>query len=474
MKHSPDSADTVDNKKPRFLEEAEHSTWDAFNIWGPVTLLTLTGFIVAWMFVEPAPPDYIKIATGAKSGAYYETAQKYAEIFKQEGIDVEIIETAGTVENYELLLEDNDVHLAIVQGGSKPETLSGRSVEAIASLYFEPLWIFTSAETDASSLNDLVGKRINIGPPGSGTEALMVRLLASNGLVDPVSGNPIDGQITISRESNSEALNQLKGGSLDGLCVVTSPTSPLLRQMFAMPEIKLMPFRRNETYRLLFPALSAITLQEGIINLRENRPETGVPLLAPVANMVCTAELHDAFIPVLCKAANQVHAEGNLLVPPGEFPSLEYIEYDAHPAAVDFFESGPSFLNRYLPFWVASFLNRTKILLVPLLTLAIPLIKLAPPIYRWQIRSRIYRWYGTLRKIDQEQLRSNNPADKERLLKTLDRISTELSEVNVPLSYMEEFYNLHMHIELVRGRIKGWELGTEEDKDDNESDEGQG
>ena len=62
---------------------------------GPAILITVIGFVIPWQFVNPAPPRHIRIATGTDQGAYYLFAQRYREQLAQEGIELEILTTAG-------------------------------------------------------------------------------------------------------------------------------------------------------------------------------------------------------------------------------------------------------------------------------------------------------------------------------------------------------------------------------------------
>ena len=111
-------------------------------------------------------------------------------------------------------------------------------------------------------------------------------------------------------------------------------------------------------------------------------------------------------------------------------------------------------LYRTLPFWIASTVDRLAILAIPLITVLIPLMRIAPPTLRWRIRRRIYRWYRQLRVIDDDLGRADLPpqrlaADRDQLRELDD----EVSETDVPLSYMEEFYNLRLHIAYMRQRV---------------------
>ncbi|MBB01989.1 MAG: TAXI family TRAP transporter solute-binding subunit [Rubinisphaera brasiliensis] len=456
---SEDTLPEGHTNKPSLFREFEESRRLIMKTWGPMALAVAFAFFVAWFFVEPAPPDHMKIAAGPRDGAYFRYATEYAEVFARNGYELEVIETAGSIENYRLLTKENDVHLAIVQGGTKPETLSDAEFEAIASLYYEPLWIFVRDDQEMTRLKDLSGKTVAIGPPDSGTHAIARKLLQANGLIETVPSDSeadgtveLDGAVKLSDAGGYAAIQQLRDAEIDAACLVLPAGHSLIDELLSTPDVSLLQFDRMEAYRRLYPFLSSVTLYEGVVDLERNLPGSDTKLLAPVANMICTSELHDAFVPLLIKAAQSSHQKAGIFASKNKFPSLEFAEYKPHPAALDFFQYGPSFLNRYLPFWLASFINRMKIMMLPLITLAFPLIKMAPPIYRWQIRARIYRWYDLLRELDQQR----DDRSVERIQKDLAEIQTmqnELKEVKVPLSYMEEFYNLHMHIELVKRRL---------------------
>ncbi|MCA9267233.1 MAG: C4-dicarboxylate ABC transporter substrate-binding protein, partial [Planctomycetales bacterium] len=203
-----------------------------------------------------------------------------------------------------------------------------------------------------------------------------------------------------------------------------------------------------------FPYLTPVTLGEGLLDLDRNLPDHQVTLVAPTACLVARGDLHPALTPLLLEAAAEVHAGGGYLEEPGEFPSPHRVDFPIGAEARRYFSRGPSLLYRYLPFRAAAWIDRVKLMLLPLITLLLPLAKAAPPVYRWRIRSKIYRWYRVLRDIDQKLKDSSEPIDaaaEVARLKTLDR---ELAEVSVPLSYMEEFYNLRLHIRYVQERLE--------------------
>jgi hypothetical protein len=93
-------------------------------------------------------------------------------------------------------------------------------------------------------------------------------------------------------------------------------------------------------------------------------------------------------------------------------------------------------------------------MIVPLLALLLPLIKVLPPAYAWRIRRRITRWYVALRRIDLEL--ETGPRDQDRLAdfaKQLEEIESEVAQVDVPLSYADQLYNLRLHIQALQHRL---------------------
>ncbi len=422
-----------------------------FKLCGPAVLVTLIGFGIAWYFVEPAPPDTVVIATGSQDGLYYAFGEAYSEVFQENGVTLDVRSTAGSIENYSLLEEENGIDLAIVQGGTADErTRDASGLETIASLYLEPVWVFYRDADELDELRQLGGKRIAVGAVGSGTRAIALELLQANGVVGEAADSP---RTALLDEGGIAAADKLRDGTIDAAFFVISPRSEIVRNLLHDDDVRLMSFERQDAYRRLYPYLSSVTLPPGVVDLANNLPSQPVKLIAPTANLVATPELHDAFVPLLLKAAAASHESGDLLAEKGQFPSLKYIEFPPNEAAEQYFKSGPSFLQRYLPFWVASLLDRTKIMLLPLLTLLIPLLKVAPPVYRWRIRSRIYKWYGVLRNIDQQMRQGESAEMLREHVTTLRTMERELNEVTVPLSYMEEFYNLRLHIDLVQRRL---------------------
>ncbi len=416
---------------------------EALKIGIPVALLALVGFWVAWSYVEPAPPKKITISAGAPGGAYYEYAERYREILAESGIELDVLESNGSIDNL-VRLDNDEADLGLVQGGiagGRPES----NVKSLASLYFEPLWVFERSGLDLQYISELEGKEVAIGPDGSGSQALALQILKASGVDERNTQLP--------PMEIHQAAAKLMAGEVDAAMFVAAPESDLLAELLRDQSIQLMSMRRHLSYRARYRFLSSVTLGEGMIDLDQNIPSEDKLLLAPAAVLVARDDLHPALTPVLLDAVTEVHKGGDFFAEPGEFPSARYVEFPITPQAENYLENGPSFLHRYLPFQWASLLDRMKILLLPLLTLLIPLARIAPPVYQWRIRSKVYRWYEVLREIDMA-LEIDPNADVGPQIERLETLEREVNDINVPLSYMDEFYALRLHIQLVQQKLE--------------------
>lgn len=429
---------------------------DAVKVGLPIVLLIIAGFVVAFQFVKPAPPSTITLAAGPKDGTYYVLAQAFVERLAREGITLHVLETAGTAENLELLTKDaalpkdaggRTVDVALVQSGVVPPRRYP-DLRSLGSLYLEPLWIFTHGLGTVDDPAALGGRRLFLGTAGSGTRALALRLLAAVG-VEPGAFEDR------AYPSTASAAAALTAGELDALFAVVAPEATIVKELLSLPEGALLSWRRAGAVTRNYPYLSEVAIPEGTLDLVRNLPAAPVTLVAASANLVVHKDLHPALQELLVIVAGDVPAAGSLLTPGETFPAPTHLAFPLSEDADHVYKRGPSFLLRLMPFWAASLVNRFLIMLVPLLTLAVPLFRMLPPVYRWRVRSRIYRWYRDLLSIEREAF-AGDLAGRADALDRLDAVEAEaeVRRVQVPLSYADELYNLHLHIRYLRDVLK--------------------
>lgn len=387
----------------------------------------------------------IRIATGSKTGMYYQYALEYQQRLKKEKVEVVIVPTAGSKEAQTLLHEEK-VDIAFIQGGTIDTEIS-QNLEALASIYLEPLWIFTkSNQRNINKVTDLKGKRISIGLKGSGTEQLSKKLLRANGISE-------ENTVFFSLDT-LEAQKALEKGEVDILFTVISPHSELITALLSDKEIHLMSVRRTQAYELHFPFLTHFLIPEGSYDLLHNVPPEDIKLISTVATLAIHKNFPAELIRLVMREVIHVHENETLFTTATHFPSADYLELPINKSAEKYLEKGENWLETIFPYWIAYSIDHFKLLLIPLLTLLLPLFKGVIPFYKWRIRRRVYHWYDDLIGIESILLDPES-LKKEECKEKLETLLQEISmQTKVPLSYAGELYELKMHIEFVLEQLR--------------------
>ena len=410
----------------------------------PIIALIVGAFYFTASFIQPSPKKEITIATGSKTGNYYKTALKYKDLLEKDGVKVNIINTAGSIENINLLREEK-ADIAFMQNGiSLKDEID---IESLASIYYEPLWIFYKNETSSIRyIMELVGKKIAIGAQGSGTKDLSLNILKDNGIDSTNS--------TLIEIDSSKAKEQLISGEIDAMFIVTSAGSSSIKELLESPNIFALDIKRANAYSRKYDFLEALNLYEGTLDLYKNIPSEDINILATTATLIARNDVSEELIRLFLKKVKEVHKPKGLFAMPNQFPNTLNLQFEINEEAHRYFQYGDTFLEKIFPYWIASNIDRLKILLIPLLTLMLPLLKGFFPLYTWSMRSKIYRWYDEIKEID-ESITNIEPKKKEENLIALEKLRKEISdETKVPLSFMGEYYNLQLHLNHVKERLE--------------------
>lgn len=406
--------------------------------WAPVVIVVL-GIAVALMFVAPAPPKKVKIAGGAEGGAYAGAAVLYADALRKKDIEVEVLTTQGSVDNLDLI-KTKKADIGIVQTGLAAD-LGANGVRSIGAVFYEPLWVFHRSGVSMEELQDVAGKRVAIGPEGSGVRVLASVLLEEAGVTpEKFTATPLAGQA---------AANALKAGEIDVALVVSGATTPFIADLIADPNLKLMSVKEAHALARRHTYLDEVMLYRGVVDLANILPREDVLLIAPAAQIVVREDLHPAIQSLLIEEAFAEHGGASLLSDPGRFPTPELSDIPVAEEAARYYKDGPTFLRRVFPFSVANFLERAWVLAIPLITLLIPLVRAAPPLYRWRIRRKIYIWYKDLRDLESQGRAAATPAERTEVRAKLADLQAQAGDVQVPVSYTDDLYRLRSHIRFV-------------------------
>ena len=424
------------------------SRWASLDFW-----LTLLGslaliagaFWVASRFITPAPPRHIVMTVGQEGGAYEGLAKEMQAALAQSGIQLTLRTTRGAREDLNLLNDPQaGVTLAVVQGGVATET-DGDALMSLAALYREPVWVFYRQGLKVARLSALKGRAMSIGPKGSGVRTLSEQLLKANGIDE--------GNTPLADLPSEEAAQQLIDHRLDAIMVIGAPESNLINKLMRQPGLRLLDFAQAEAYARQFPFLARLVLPMGSFDLARNLPDHDVTLVAPTANLVVRDDIHPALVDLLMDVVTDISSDASMLHVEGEFPSPKGVDIPLSDDAARYMKNGPSFLHKHLPFWLAVWADRLLVLLIPLVAVLLPVLRLAPAVYAWRIKSRIYRWYGRLKQLEYELDLAGGQFNRAQAMRRIDEIEHGVSQIRTPLAFSENLYNLRSHIELVRQRL---------------------
>lgn len=397
---------------------------------------------LTYQFVEPAPPGQLKLATGDPAGAYHRFGLSLQAAFAAEDITLELVPSQGSIDNL-ASLEDGSVDAAFLQSGIASGDINS-DIEGLASLYYEPVWLFSRANTSIKRLNELIGLRVATGTDGSGTRAVAQHLLTDSGL-----GN----EVTSIALASSNAANALLEGDIDAAFFITSEESSAIERLLESSDIELANLDRAEAHARRNRWLINLTVPRGVLNLQTNQPPSNIQLLAVAATLATRSDLHPALAELLLQTAAEVARKDTLFSSASRFPSPDYVDFPISTVAERYYERGIPFLQRYLPFWAANLLDRLKLLALPFLALLIPLSRVLPPAYKWTVRKKVYRWYDDVMDIDLSARKTSNPEHIRSCLTALEALESEVCSVEVPLSYANELFMLRQHIDLVKQRL---------------------
>lgn len=391
------------------------------------------------------PPESLTIAAGAPGSAYHDIALSYRAVLARDEIELNILETGGSVDNAAALAADAGADIALVQGGVPV----GPEAEGLAAVQVEPLWILarTGRVIDGDP-NSWQGLQVAIGANGSGTRMVAERLSKLTGAraLHPDQGIAIGG---------SAAAEALLAGELDIALFVAPPKASYLQGLIAAKEVRYLPLAHAEAIALQSRAARVVTMPSGIMDYQNSIPDRDLELIALVTRLVAREGLHPALVNRLMRAVIEVHSGGTIIPADREYPSAADMDIDGNGYAQQLLRKGFSPLENILPFWIVAQLNRILLVLVPAVLVLLPLLRLLPAIFQWIFRGRVFRHYARVNEIDQlvASQAALSPRERLALREELDDIERRLRHVSLPNTYRKQAYTMIHHIDYVRRRI---------------------
>ena len=368
------------------------SRWSVFK--GLAAILCVVGIVsFAAAYFIPAPPSTVTIATAFKGSTFVYYGKRYRDIFARSNVKLELRETNGAVENLSLLQDSKSgVDIAFVNGGvSKGSPPPG--LLSIGLMYNNAFWIFYRSTATLERLTQLKGKRIAVGPEGSGTRFSAEQVLGAAGITSATA--------TFLPYGGTAAADALKDGKVDVAWVLGGTDAAVVKALLHIPDVRLMNIPMAEAFTRIFPGLVRLVLPQGVFDIEGNIPPNDVTLLATTNRLLIRDDLHPEIVQLLLRTVSEVHGKQDIFQRAGEFPTQTDPEYPMAASAVDYYKNGPSFLQRHLPLWLGVHLQRAIAVLVAAIAIGIPLFNLAPKLYRWFLDDHMRKLYRRLRTIEE-------------------------------------------------------------------------
>lgn len=388
------------------------------------------------------PPDRLAFAAGPRDGGYWNVALRYRQLLARDGITLEILETAGSVENARLLGERR-ADVGLLQGGVRAPD---EGVEALGTVFTEPVLFLARRDRNLpANLGDWQGLRIAAGEPGSGTRAATSGLFATLGL-----GPPRNELVGLGGAEAGAALIQ---GAVDAVVYVTTLQAPYLRDLLAEPSVGLVSLDHIDGVSVRLPFSRVVEVPSGAVALSPPVPPRPVRLLSLQARLAAVDDLHPAVVDRLVAAAREIHGRRGIFALDGQYPSPDGVDMPIDAGALKLLLEGQSAFHGWLPYWVAAQIRQVLLVLVPLLFLVVPLVRALPFAYGWTMRRRVWRHYRKIREIEMALANAGSRAELEALDTRLRGIDRRLGAMALPPAFRDRAFDARLHLELVRRQI---------------------
>jgi TRAP transporter TAXI family solute receptor len=441
-KHRVDSSLKTDYWKD--VERKSHLKW-AIAIGAAVGLVALI-LLMSWL--RPGVPKEVNILTGPENGRSYRWAERYADYVAAHGIRANVVATAGSGEILARLTDDTAPAVGFLQSGIEREVGAGESrarLESLGSLYFEPLWVFVSESSRIHELSELAGKRVFPGRPGSDARATSRALFTIFGLTDQVVVDPYE-QLT-----PLEATDALVAGELDAVFLAGESGEASSRRLLDTSGIRAVSVRHADVYRRIQPDVAELLIPQGLLDLAHMVPHQDIQVIAPAINLVAREDLHPALVDLFLDAARRLQGGPSLLAERGTFPSEDYTSLPLSEHAKRYYDKGPSGLRKYLPFWLATWVDRLIIYVVPLLVVASSVFKGIPVIIQMKARLALRGFYRRIQLIENANDQKSN---RDAYLQELDAIEDATRTIHIPQMHIAHYFEFRQYIHDLRSRLQ--------------------
>jgi TRAP-type uncharacterized transport system substrate-binding protein len=416
--------------------------WKPLVIVIPSAAIVLAVLYMTYRFIDPIPPRHFVIAAGMAGSGYDNFARQYARILARDGVELEVRNAAGAVEDLNLLRDGASGVQAALTALGFTRTGDEDTLYSLGGVFDAPIFIFYRNAEPIRQFAQLRGKRLSIGTPGTALRALIFQVLAAT--------DAVDASTQLLELDSAEAIDALIAGEIDVAIFASQLDTSFLQRALGAPGLRLMNVAPAEAIAKTVPGLKHLVLSRGIISLTRDIPNSDVDLLASRNSLLVRKDLHPALQYLLLEAMREVHWPPGPFNRLGEFPAEQPNDLPLSPTAEAFYRSGPSFWQRYTAFWLTSLLTRIVFFVIPVVAALVPVIGFAPRLYRWLYVRRINQLHRALGNLERELAHSTDRSRLGEYQARLAEIESALRMFKVARPFEIDLHHLRIHLRMVQ------------------------
>jgi uncharacterized protein len=438
----------VDPKIPAHIWHACHEEWVTIvyliKFHWIYVLVLVSSLIFAINYVRPVPRMQLTMATGQPNSSLDILGKKYQEIFKKNGVNLELINTAGAFENLELI-NQNKVDVGFSLGGIQNSDALNKNI-SLGSVGYQPIWLFYNGDeyADGSLPLFLMGKKFSVNVKGSGTQRVTEKFLSLYEM-------SLDNKDRFVELSSNDSVDALFAKKIDGMFLVAGVESNTFQRLIANPNIKIFNFTAVDAYAKRMKFLEVLQLPSGAIDLNREIPRYKTQLVATTTTIIGHEDLHPALQHLFLTTAQKIYqTEDSFFQRVDGFPAYIDRTVPVSSVAERFYLKGAPPLDEYVPFWISSLFDRMWFVLFALVAVIYPLKSFIPNYRNLYAQNCMTDCYATLAKLDFEIGHLQNKKEFDDKLNEFWDLELRVNHLWIPFSLRDEFYGLKNAIEIVR------------------------
>ena len=267
--------------------------------------LSLVASLATAALSAQAEEKFITIGTGGQTGVYYVVGQSICQLVNRDTAKTQIKcnapSTGASVANLNSIaakqmdmgIAQSDWQYHAYNGSSSFEGKKNEKLRAVFSIHPEPFTVMARTDAKIANFDDLKGKRVNVGDPGSGTRATMNVILNAKGWTDK--------EFKVASELKpAEMASVMCDNNLDAITYNVGHPNGALKEAAASCDAQLVPVTGEAIDKLVadHPYYAKATIPGGLYKGSDNPTET----FGVYATLVTSADVEDDKVYAVVKA----------------------------------------------------------------------------------------------------------------------------------------------------------------------------